>query len=85
MQKATPDAVKHRAPSSFSVRLFEDAEHVELAALRDRLQTGSLGHRRTNGSELVVQVEAGGDREADPTANAGIDAILLEPGFSGYI
>jgi hypothetical protein len=61
-----------------AVRLFEEAESVQLAALGNLVQVGCFGHGRgADCTELVVQVKTSGDRETDPAADAGVDADIL--------
>ena len=64
-----PDAILIYAPDRF---LLVDAERREHAALRDLVKAGGLGHgRRADRTELVAQVEAGGDGKTNPAADSG--------------
>src|SRR5665213_903677 len=65
---------RHRAPVSsqtFPIFCLFNPERIQRAAHRDLVQIGCLGHRScADGAELVAQVEARGDRQTDPAANA---------------
>src|SRR5262249_59837577 len=89
LKKQIKDAGCHKGTGRRQPRriplLLEEAEYVQLTALRDMIEASGLRHSRsTDGAELVVQVETRGNRKTDPAADAGIHAdILLAADFPG--
>src|SRR5579859_4357320 len=71
--KEKPGGFRHRACLAYTpaLRPAAHAEGVQSAALRNRREIGSLGHRRrADGAEFVVEIQARGHGQTDPTAYA---------------